>query len=227
MTTRSLVSLVVIAAVDISPVSCFSARLSRPWEQPLLLKTPMSSSLAWRRRSWKDSALQSSSRSAQDSDDASSTDEEEQENMSLLRNGNDTASVPISQPTKVLHTISEGIKTEPTVRSSLRLLFAMTRPFSNVGVALFHILGVYLALQSPNVRDDARLLSTLTHPSMFIVLLCLLLTSATSMVVRSPLTLLSGGEDLKSLIASSSLYRLMIISIIRWALILKRFTNPW
>jgi hypothetical protein len=186
--TRTLVSLVIIAVVDISPVSCFSARLSRPWEQPLL---KISTSLARRRRqrSWEtDFALQFSSMSSssaqnKDFDDSGSTKEEE-ENMSLQKKDNDTTT-PISQPF-ILHTTSEAIKADnqPTVRSSLRLLFAMTRPFSNVGVTLFHILGVYLALQSPNVRDDAQLLSTLLHPSMFIVLLCLLLTSATSMVVR-------------------------------------------
>lgn len=224
--TRSLVSLVVIAAVEISPVTCFSARLPRPWEP--LGKT--STSLARRRRSWEDSALQSASVSSaqnKDSDDAETSSTDEEETMSLQKKDDDVASVPISQP-YIVHTTSEAFKTDrPTVRSSLRLLFLMTRPFSNVGVVLFHILGVYLALQSPNV-GNAQLLSTLVRPSMFIVLLCLLLTSATSMVVRCRGTTTAYHVANNFLMQITfSLYRLMIISIIKWELILTRFTSPW
>lgn len=70
----------------------------------------------------------------------------------------------------------------PSVRSSLRLLFGMTRPSNFPGVVLLHVLGVYLALQSPYV-EKAQLLSTLARPSMMVVLACLILTTAASMVV--------------------------------------------
>jgi hypothetical protein len=185
MPRHLIVSLAVIAAAELSPVSCFSARLPRPWEPPR--KTP--TSLTRRRRKWlEDSSLQAASLSSQnkDSDDATgdTSSAEEEETISLQNKQNATAPVIIFQSPTIMHASSSKPleKKPPTVRSCFRLLFGMTRPSNFLGIVLFHVLGVYLALQSPNV-GDAQLLSSLAQPSMFVVLLSLLLTSATSMVV--------------------------------------------
>lgn len=183
MPRRLLGSLAVIAAVDLSPVSCFSARLPRPWEPP---RTTCTSLTRRRRKWWEESSLHSASVSSQnkDSDDASgdTSSTQDEETIALRNKENITRPTILSQSPAFAHTSSAKKEDQPTVRSCFRLLFGMTRPTNFLGVVLFHVLGVYLALQSPNV-GDAQLLSALIRPSMFVVLLSLLLTSATSMVV--------------------------------------------
>jgi hypothetical protein len=186
MPRRLLVSLAVIAAAELFPVSCFTARLPRPWEPP----RPISTSLTRRRRKWsEESSLQSAPVPSQnkDWDDATgdTSSPEDEETVSFRNKENVTRPAVHSQSPTIMHASStESTKKadQPTVRSCFRLLFGMTRPSNFLGVGLFHVLGVYLALQSPKA-GDAQLLSALAQPSMFIVLLSLLLTSATSMVV--------------------------------------------
>lgn len=67
-----------------------------------------------------------------------------------------------------------------TIKSCLPDLFAMTRPSNIPAVVLFHMLGIYLALQNSGVSYWKVLLS----PSMMITMMALLLTSATSMLVN-------------------------------------------
>jgi len=179
-------ALVIASAAD-SPVLAFSAQLSRPWEPPLTTST----SLVRRRRRWD--ALQSTSAPTQDKDSDDTTEEtpalhndEEEDTMLLQKNEDLIPEIIIAHP--LSHTMpvssSDPPKTveQPTVRSSLRLLFGMTRPSNFPGVVLLHILGTFLALQSPYV-GNAQLLPTLARPSMMVVLFCLLLTSGASMVV--------------------------------------------
>jgi hypothetical protein len=190
MPRRLLVSLAVIAAAELSPVSCFSARLPRPWEPP---RTACTSLTRRRRKWWEEWSLRSAPVSSQnkDSDDAAASGDtsstEDDETISWRNRQNVTRPAILSQSPTIVHASSaEPTKKadQPTVRSCFRLLFGMTRPSNFLGVVLFHVLGVYLALQSPNL-GDAQLLSALAQPSMFVVLLSLLLTSATSMVVSS------------------------------------------
>lgn len=97
----------------------------------------------------------------------------------------------------------------PTVKSCLKPLLKMTRPSNVPGVILFHILGVHLALKSGNVAPltsaavaspsyKSVFLSTLLRPSMMVVLLTLLLTSATSMVVNDYYDARSGVDAAKA-----------------------------
>lgn len=148
----------------------------------------VSTSLVRRRQRWDHSLLQSTSTS--DSDDTSgesSTQNKGDDNMKLRLNGEPDSDVVIAQSQS--HAVPVSSTDPPTppveapsVRSSLRLLFGMTRPSNFPGVVLLHVLGVYLALQSPYV-EKAQLLSTLARPSMMVVLACLILTTAASMVV--------------------------------------------
>lgn len=177
----------------ISPLAAFSAELSRPWENP----STTSISVSRRRRRLGEFALQSASVPTHDNLDSDDTtaegaalDTDDEEDTMLLQTGNDSTSetiISVSDSNSMHVSPAEPSRTpvEPTatVASSFKLLFGMTRPSNFPGVVLLHILGVYLALQSRYV-GDARLLPTLARPSMMIVLCCLLLTSAASMVVR-------------------------------------------
>lgn len=71
---------------------------------------------------------------------------------------------------------------EPTVKSCLPDLIAMTRPSNLPAVVLFHMLGTYLAVRNTAVASSYW--SILFSPSMIITLLALLLTSSTSMLVN-------------------------------------------
>lgn len=205
-------------------VHSFSAQLSRPWEGPRSASTTLAR-LRRRRKWWEeDVALYTtsptSSTQEQDaSDDASTTDEpasplneQDDEPMSLLQ-GRDTSHIVMAQPNAVLRHETPSSNLTPatnplrqeqskndTLRSHWRLLWSMTRPSNFLGVVLFHIMGVYLALSSsPNIKADAQLLlSTLLHPSMLVVLLSLLLTSSTSMVVNDYFDHKMGVDSLKT-----------------------------
>ena len=69
---------------------------------------------------------------------------------------------------------------DPPLLSYLPKLWTMSRPSNFVGVVLFHTLGTYLAVN----KSTTQLRSILLHPQQIIVLVALLLTSATSMVVN-------------------------------------------
>lgn len=82
----------------------------------------------------------------------------------------------------------------PTVRSSLGLLFRMTRPENFPGVVLFHMVGIRLALQrTPFASHYWRIL--LREPTLWITLVVLLLTSSTSMVVNDYYDAKLGRDD--------------------------------
>lgn len=89
---------------------------------------------------------------------------------------------------------------EPSVKSCLRPLLKMTRPSNFPGVVLFHILGIHRALSAglfpaiPIAYSKSLLLETLRRPQIIIVLLALLLTSATSMVVNDYYDARSGTD---------------------------------
>lgn len=195
MTHRCILLALVFVANSPSSLA-FSAQLSRPWEA----RSTLSTSLVRRRKRWNDSVLHQSTSSAQDNKDDPSTDDAStsetdhvtDDAMLLQTKGDDLTegaiaaqshpsthnAVPISSSST-----SATIQEESTVWSSLPLLFQMTRPSNFPGVVLLHILGVYLALQSPLVGNEG-LWPTLARPSMLIVLMCLLLTSSASMVVN-------------------------------------------
>lgn len=191
----SVASVLCVAVIQLlSPINAFSAKLSRPWELP----STASMSLTTRRRRWDDFVLQSTSVPAHDNRDSDDTtteraaldtdDEEGEDTMKLQTSKYSTSEVIIAVPdsTTIHFSSVEPPRTpvdQPTVASSLNHLFGMTRPSNFPGVVLLHIMGVYLALQSPHVKN-AQLLPTLAQASMMIVLCCLLLTSAASMVVR-------------------------------------------
>jgi len=165
-----------------SPIQAFSAKLARPWEDPLI----QSRSLTRRRQRWDGFTLQSTSIPDDTTAEGSiANTEHDEEDIMLLQNSNDSTSEVI---TSVPHAnITAESLTEPTKAiehgSTLKIFFGMTRPSNFPGVVLLHVLGVYLALQSPHV-ENAQLLPTLARPSMMIVLSCLLLTSAASMMVN-------------------------------------------
>lgn len=69
---------------------------------------------------------------------------------------------------------------EPTVLSSLPKLWSMCRPSNFLGVVIFHIMGTYLALN----KVSTKLVTVLMQPQQMVVLIALLLTSATSMMVN-------------------------------------------
>lgn len=71
----------------------------------------------------------------------------------------------------------------PTVANSLGALIPLTRPANFPGVALFHMVGVYLALAHVG-KQEMYWSVLLTRPSMWVTLAALLLTSSTSMVVN-------------------------------------------
>lgn len=161
--------LIVVASPALSPVSAFNAQFPRPYVSPLLKTT----SLEHRKRRWVSLySTASASTHGKESEDEASSLHKDEENTILPENNDDTSSLSS-------RTVD---RQQPTVRSSLRLLFGMSRPSNFPGVVLLHILGTYLALQSPLV-ENAQLWPTLAQPSMMIVLVCLLLTSAASMVV--------------------------------------------
>ena len=234
MAIRQLVYLaLVVAPLGLSSVSAFSAQLSRPWEPPLTTST----SVTRRRRRLEDSAMQSTSVPTQDKDsddatgDSSAKNDDDEETMMLQEKNHDSFSeVIIAQPHP--HTFpvsSSSVSTKPvqqaTVASSLRLLFGMTRPSNFPGVVLLHILGAYLALQSPSA-GNAKLIPTLLRPRMMVVLVSLLLTSAASMVVRAQLGKLvdSNGSQSHQVF---SFDRSTTILITRLASMQRNFINHW
>lgn len=175
-------TLFVVTSYHMSSTQAFSAKLVRPWESSLTRSRTLTS----RRRKWDDFTLQSTSTPPDDTTEGSPANTQEDEKDMLLQNSNaSTSDVIISVPHA--NVMPESPSEPPRAiqhGSSLKILFGMTRPSNFPGVVLLHMLGVYLALQSPYVAN-AQLLPTLARPSMMIVLFCLLLTSAASMVVRS------------------------------------------
>ena len=185
---QAMCAMVVVASAPLSPVSAFSAQLPRPWEHPLSKTT----GLKHRRRRWHSlhgtsALLTHDGKDSDGNNDEASSLQTDEEDTTLLGNNEDPehnviiaeAHSPLSSPAPSQTDVDHP---PPTVRSSLRLLFGMTRPSNFPGVVLLHILGTYLALQSPLV-GNAQLWPTLARPSMMIVLFCLLFTSAASMVV--------------------------------------------
>lgn len=71
----------------------------------------------------------------------------------------------------------------PTVLTSLRPLFQLTRPANFPGVIFLHLLGSYLTL-SHSGQSHLFQRTLFQTPSMWVVLAALLLTSSTSMVVN-------------------------------------------
>lgn len=183
-------ALCIAAMQRISLTAAFSAKLPRPWELP----STASMSLTRRRRRWDDLALQATSVPAQsnlDSDDTAKgmtpSTEDEEDTMMLQTSKDSTPEVIISISHSNMMPVSSAkpprtAEQQPTVASSLKPLFGMTRPSNFPGIVILHILGVYLAIQSPFV-GSVQLLPALARPCMMIVLCCLLLTSAASMVV--------------------------------------------
>ncbi|KAI2511932.1 UbiA prenyltransferase family [Fragilaria crotonensis] len=80
-----------------------------------------------------------------------------------------------------------------SVLSYLNTLWAMTRPSNFLGVVLFHTLGTYLAIN----KSTAKLIPILLHPQQIVVLISLMLTSATSMVVNDYYDAKSGLDSAK------------------------------
>lgn len=74
-------------------------------------------------------------------------------------------------------------ETAPSMTSYIKPLFQLTRPLNFPGIVMLHALGIYLALSHTHQMNifTSILLKT---PSMYIVLLSLILTSSTSMVVN-------------------------------------------
>lgn len=89
-------------------------------------------------------------------------------------------SSPSVQPLSQAHHAQQT--SEPSVKSCLPDLWAMTRPSNLPGVILFHMLGTYLAVRNTAVQSSYW--SILFSPSMMITLMALLLTSSTSMLVN-------------------------------------------
>jgi len=88
--------------------------------------------------------------------------------------------------------VSKDVSPEPTVRSCLPDLIAMTRPYNNPVVVLFHMLGIYLAPQS-----TLSFWKVLFTPSMMVTLVALLLTSSTSMLVNDYYDFKLGHDSMK------------------------------
>lgn len=84
-----------------------------------------------------------------------------------------------------------GASSKPTIRSCLPDLIAMTRPYNLPVVVLFHILGVYLAMQGIGFRK------VILKPSMMVTLMALLLTSSTSMLVNDYYDFKLGNDAMK------------------------------
>lgn len=80
-----------------------------------------------------------------------------------------------------------------SVLSYLNTLWAMTRPSNFLGVVLFHTLGTYLAIN----KSTTKLIPILLHPQQIVVLISLMLTSATSMVVNDYYDAKSGLDSAK------------------------------
>lgn len=71
----------------------------------------------------------------------------------------------------------------PNVRNQLGTLTKLTRPENFPGIVLFHMTGIYLALQHLSQTDQFWKI-LLTEPTMWLTLTALILTSSTSMVVN-------------------------------------------
>jgi 4-hydroxybenzoate polyprenyltransferase len=80
-----------------------------------------------------------------------------------------------------------------SVLSYVTTLWTMTRPSNFIGVVLFHTLGTYLAIN----KSTTKLIPLLRHPQQIVVLISLMLTSATSMVVNDYYDAKSGLDSAK------------------------------
>ena len=76
-----------------------------------------------------------------------------------------------------------GTTAQPTVLNQLGPLTRLTRPHNFPGIFLFHLIGVYITLQSMG-RLDLFLNTLLARPTMWLVLASVFLVSSTSMVVN-------------------------------------------
>ena len=91
-----------------------------------------------------------------------------------------------SQQNHPSHESSSSIprdETPPTVLSRHRPLFKMTRPSSIPGVVLFHMIGIYLALEKTGQTSQYWNV-LLQQPTMWLTLASLVLVSSTSMVIN-------------------------------------------
>lgn len=158
----------------IPSVAAFSASLSPPWGSPGL---SLRSSAKCRR--WEESFTVMFASAHDETTDNEHSTRKTQDNASLEHaNGGSSPEITIA------HSVSSKSPNEKaTNRSTWMQLFAMTRPSNFPGVVLLHVLGTYLALKSPYVPNTS-LLSILLRPGMMVVLACLILTSASSMMVR-------------------------------------------
>ena len=97
--------------------------------------------------------------------------------------------------------VSPSSDQQPTIRSSLSDLIAMTRPSNDPGVVLFHLIGIYLVAPKPEVLAAAGFKGfwgLVFSPGMMVTLLALLLTSSSSMLVNDYYDFKLGNDSCKS-----------------------------